>query len=98
MTSEAVGQWPDFPYKGLGYYTEADAPLFAGRKEDVVFCARMLADWKTRLLLLHGSTGCGKSSFLRAGLIPYLENRKAGIAFARAGPAETTPVLSIPST
>jgi tetratricopeptide (TPR) repeat protein len=29
----------------------------------------------TRVLLLQGRTGCGKSSFLRAGLIPYLESR-----------------------
>jgi NTE family protein len=90
--------WPDSPYKGLGFYTEEDAPLFAGRDEDVVMGARALADWNNRLLLLHGSTGCGKSSFLRAGLIPYLERRGAGMAFARDGDTAASRILSIIST
>jgi NTE family protein len=97
MASELGRKWPPSPYKGLGFYTEADAPLFAGRDNDIVRCAAALAEWKTRLLLLHGSTGCGKSSFLRAGLIPHLETRSAGIAFARIGAADT-PALFIRST
>ena len=95
MGAELGRKWPHPPYKGLGFYTEADAPLFAGRDKDIVRCAAALAEWKTRLLLLHGSTGCGKSSFLRAGLIPHLETRGAGIAFARIG---DTPALFIRST
>jgi NTE family protein len=97
MPSELGRTWPESPYKGLGFYIEADAPLFAGRDKDIVRGAAALAEWKTRLLLLHGSTGCGKSSFLRAGLIPYLETGSAGIAFARTGPAES-PALFIRST
>jgi hypothetical protein len=68
MSLERSQTWPTLPYKGLGYYAEEDASLFAGRDKDVVVCAAKLAEWKIRLLLLHGSTGCGKSSFLRAGL------------------------------
>jgi NTE family protein len=56
-----------------------------------------LAEWKTRLLLLHGATGCGKSSFLRAGVIPHLETRSVGIAFART-PPEGSPAFFIRST
>ena len=84
MADESQPHWPQLPYKGLGYYTEADAPLLAGRDDDVSHCAALLADWRTRLLLLHGSTACGKSSFLRAGLIPWLEGLGAGIEFARS--------------
>lgn len=84
MADEPQLRWPALPYKGLGYYTEADAPLLAGRDDDVSRCAAQLADWRTRLLLLHGSTACGKSSFLRAGLIPWLEGLGAGIEFARS--------------
>ena len=98
MVADAARRWPDPPYKGLWCYTEADAPLFAGRDDDIVRCAAALAEWNTRVLLLHGSTGCGKSSFLRAGLIPYLESRSTGIAFARTGPADQTPALFVRAT
>lgn len=91
-------RWPVSPYKGLGSYTEEDAPLFAGRNEDIRRCAATLAEWKIRLLLLHGSTGCGKSSFLRAGLIPHLENASIGITFARAGGRDRGPILLVRST
>src|SRR5262249_46544050 len=41
---------------------------------------------------------CGKSSFLRAGLIPYLEGAAAGIAFARAEGTEHAPVVFVRAT
>jgi NTE family protein len=73
------------PYKGLSSYTEDDASLFAGRDVDIERCAAVLADWNTRILILHGLTGCGKSSFLKAGVISYLEKGSGGISFARRG-------------
>ena len=77
-------EWPEDPYKGLAYYEARDRHLFAGREEEVAACARLLANVQTRLLILHGQTGCGKSSFLRAGLIPALEENGAGYLFLRA--------------
>ena len=56
---------PEKPYRSLHYYERADRPLFAGRDGDVIRVARMLGDAGTRLLVLHGESGCGKSSFLR---------------------------------
>jgi len=97
MTGNVPLTWPDVPYKGLGYYTESDALLFAGRDEDTRVCAAMLAESRIRVLLLHGLTGCGKSSFLRAGLFPFLERRRAGLAFATA-PASASQILLIRST
>jgi NTE family protein len=94
----APEQWPISPYKRLASYTEADAPLFAGRDNDILNCAATLAEWKTRLLLLHGSTGCGKSSFLRAGLIPHLEKASVGIRFARTEQKGQVSTLLIRST
>jgi NTE family protein len=94
----AAPRWPAMPYKGLTYYTGADAVLFAGREDDIVRCGTLLAEWKMRLLLLHGATGCGKSSFLRAGLIPYLEAASAGIAFARTEAVEHAPLMFVRST
>jgi hypothetical protein len=67
----------------LSYYGPNDAPLFAGREQDVSICAEMLALTSTRILLLHGTTGCGKSSFLHAGLIPYLETVDVGFQFLK---------------
>jgi hypothetical protein len=75
--------WPELPYKGLSYYEPDDAPLFAGRSSDVIECADLLARSETRILVLHGSTGCGKSSFLRAGLIPFLEHDDLGFGFLK---------------
>jgi hypothetical protein len=76
-------KWPS-PYKGLSYYGPNDVPLFAGRDEAVRRCARQLGDRHTRVLILQGPTGCGKSSFLRAGLIPLLENQRGRYEFARS--------------
>ncbi|TPQ32122.1 hypothetical protein C2U70_22640 [Bradyrhizobium guangdongense] len=80
MASEALS-----PYKGLSSYTEDDAVRFAGRDRDIRRCGAKLADRSTRILVLHGLTGCGKSSFLRAGIIPFLEQEDTRIAFARRG-------------
>jgi len=75
--------WPESPYKGLSFYDHDDIFLFAGRDEDVWQCARLLDDPATRILMLHGPTGCGKSSFLRAGLVPLLERSTAGFQFLK---------------
>lgn len=61
------------PYKGLARYKYSDAYLFAGREAEIKVCAGKLWEGDEKLLLLHGMSGCGKSSFLQAGLIPYLE-------------------------
>ena len=74
---------PAWPYKGLSYYRATDARIFGGRDGDVGRVARRLGRDKTRVLLLHGRTGCGKSSFLRAGLIPFLEQAEHGFRFLR---------------
>lgn len=75
--------FPESPYRGLAQYSEQEAILFAGRTSHIDNCADLLADTTTRVLLLHGHTGCGKSSFLRAGLIPSLELRGFGYLFLR---------------
>jgi hypothetical protein len=74
-------RWPDDPYKGLTFYTPYDVPLFAGREGDINSVSQMLGAGDTRILLLHGYTGCGKSSFLRAGLIPALEEEMRSYQF-----------------
>src|SRR5262245_42549777 len=62
------------PYRGLNFYREEDAKLFHGRGNDVRDCTALLLGFGVKLLLLQGSSGSGKSSFLRAGLIPHLKS------------------------
>src|SRR4051812_32779984 len=60
----------DSPYVGLSFYTEADAPLFFGRDaERQVIMGNLRA---SRLTLLYGASGVGKSSLLRAGVAARL--------------------------
>jgi len=56
------------PYPGLAAFTEADAEFFFGREEEVAKMWRKLTS--RRLLAVIGPSGVGKSSFLRAGVIP----------------------------
>src|SRR5271166_1652307 len=68
-----AAQWPKHPYRGLDFYRETDALLFRERDRDVDECAAILLGFGVKILLLQGSSGSGKSSFLRAGLIPHLK-------------------------
>lgn len=85
--------WPREPYKGLAPYAENDSLIFTGRTRDKQLCAQMLSKASTKALLLHGPTGCGKSSFLRASLIPYLEGRAYPLRFVRYDQTEQRPVF-----
>jgi hypothetical protein len=54
------------PYKGLIPYTEEDADFFFGRESELeIITANLMA---SRLTLLYGQSGVGKSSVLRAGV------------------------------
>ena len=74
---------PQQPYRSLGYFDRADRALFTGRDADIVRFAARLDRRDTRILILHGESGLGKSSFLRAGAIPYLEEQCVGYRFLR---------------
>jgi len=61
----------DTPYKGLVPYSEEDAPFFFGREaEREIITANLMA---SRLTLLYGASGVGKSSVLRAGVAHNLQ-------------------------
>src|SRR5262249_4841513 len=74
---------PPQPYRSLQSYGAEERALFAGRDGDVLRFAQLLDEPATRLVLLHGESGVGKTSFLRAGVIPYLEHECVGYRFAR---------------
>jgi eukaryotic-like serine/threonine-protein kinase len=59
------------PYPGLQAFQEADAERFFGRTDQV---ARVVSRLATQpLLSIVGPSGVGKSSFVRAGVIPALK-------------------------
>jgi len=60
----------DRPYPGLSAFTEADAEQFFGREAEVAALWAKLG--RQKLLGVIGPSGVGKTSFLRAGLIPRL--------------------------
>lgn len=60
------------PYKGLSYFDEADADLFFGREALAADLARRFAASGAGFLALVGASGSGKSSLVRAGLVPAL--------------------------
>jgi len=86
--SEIVAGLPESPYKGLLPYTERDAAFFFGREVDREIVAANLRG--TRLTLLYGASGVGKSSLLQAGLVHHLR------ALARTNLQEhETPELAV---
>jgi WD40 repeat protein/transcriptional regulator with XRE-family HTH domain len=71
------------PYKGLDYFDEMDANIFVGREAITIkLVDRLLAMAfgeqanMVRLITIVGASGCGKSSLVRAGLVPTLRWNK----------------------
>lgn len=66
--NHSIGEY--MPYKGLMPYEEADASFFFGRENwrDIIINNLRAS----RLTILYGSSGVGKSSVLRAEVIHYL--------------------------
>src|SRR4051795_11578843 len=58
------------PYLGLRPFEPTDAELFFGRKEQIFELLRRLEEHRSVAVL--GLSGSGKSSLVRAGLIPAL--------------------------
>lgn len=66
---------PARPYPGLRPFEQHEWPIFFGRErmtDEIV--DRLLGH---RLLVVHGDSGCGKSSLVRAGVLPRLEQESA---------------------
>jgi WD40 repeat protein len=65
------------PYPGLKALGEGDAGIFFGRDADIVRALDELRGMREggskQLFVIQGASGTGKSSFLRAGLIPRLK-------------------------
>lgn len=62
----------DNPYRGLDAFGEADQQRFFGRQQLLADSVERLG--QQRLLAFVGPSGSGKSSLVRAGLIPAIKN------------------------
>ena len=90
---QTTPQRPDGPYRGLEVFDEAHAPYFFGRDALTQHLVEALRD--TRFLAVLGPSGSGKSSLVRAGLLPQL--RGGGDHFERpvALPGDQTGAASL---
>lgn len=80
------------PYKGLTPYEEADAALFFGREGDVdIIVANLLS---SRLTLLYGPSGVGKSSVLNAGVVHQLRQLDGADAARSRAPEHVAVVFN----
>ena len=70
LTPAVPGEITANPYKGLRAFEEGDAADFFGREELVEQLVKRLG--QTRFLAVVGPSGSGKSSVVRAGLLPAI--------------------------
>ena len=67
------------PFKGLRYFGEADSRLFFGRERLVASLVNRLSGGEAFLAVI-GASGSGKSSLVRAGIVPALTAGEASHA------------------
>jgi tetratricopeptide (TPR) repeat protein len=85
------------PYKGLQYFDETDADHFFGRE---LLTAQVIGRLtNTRFLAVIGASGSGKSSLVRAGILPALRRgqRLADGALPPTNSGQWATVLMTPS-
>ncbi|VVM39993.1 hypothetical protein PS662_02894 [Pseudomonas fluorescens] len=66
---------PPRPYPGLRPFEKNEWPIFFGRERMADAIVSELIS--KRLLVVHGDSGCGKSSLIRAAVLPRLEQESA---------------------
>lgn len=71
---DPLGRWK--PFKGLDSFEYRDSSRFFGRKNDI---ERIVTDLNSNssILIVTGATGSGKSSLIKAGLIPFLKQNNS---------------------
>ena len=66
---------PPAPYPGLRPFEKHEWPIFFGRETMTDEVIRRLI--RQHLVVVHGDSGCGKSSLIRAGVLAQLEQEHA---------------------
>src|SRR5438552_3079041 len=65
------------PFRGLAAFDESSRDRFFGRSSEREALLGLLLQDPARVLLVHGVAGVGKTSLVRAALIPHLSQRGA---------------------
>ncbi|MFI6498106.1 AAA family ATPase [Nonomuraea typhae] len=71
------------PYRGIAPFREEDAGIFYGRDSEVAALVDRLEERIADPLIVTGASGAGKSSLLRAGLLPALAGGALGADVAQ---------------
>jgi hypothetical protein len=75
------------PYRRLRAFEESDREYFLARDDAITEVLRRLSDTGSGIVVVSGVSGTGKSSLLRAGMLPRLRsNGLAGAPEARSWP------------
>ncbi|MEM7535735.1 MAG: SIR2 family protein [Chloroflexota bacterium] len=72
---------PSVPYKFLDYFEQTDAPIFHGRTHETERLIDLMLT--SRLSILYGESGSGKTSLLKAAVLPHARLDDYQIAYAR---------------
>jgi hypothetical protein len=81
-TEAAAGPLTKPPYKFLDYYESADRDIFYGRQIESIRFFRLVLSH--RLTVLFGASGAGKTSLLKAGVLPLLGEQGYATVYVRA--------------
>lgn len=86
-----IREWNGNPYVGLNSFEYEQSSIFFGRKQLVYETASKLIDFndveQKKSLIVLGESGSGKSSFIKAGLLPFLCKEKPDNAYAIVSPS-----------
>jgi DNA-binding beta-propeller fold protein YncE len=77
------------PYRGLEPFGEEHADVFYGREDEVARLEALLD--RQPIVAVAGRSGTGKSSLVRAGLLPRLRRRGVHVVEFRPGPVDESP-------
>ena len=73
-----IVEWHENPYVGLNSYEREQSPIFFGREKNLnKIIPNVLGNLDNNVipsLILLGESGSGKSSFIKAGILPMLES------------------------
>ncbi len=79
-SSRKVRRWKSSPFRGLNYFDFEDAPIFHGRTKaigEVLEALEVQIRAQRPFVLVVGASGSGKSSLVRAGVLPLLTQPEA---------------------